>query len=322
MSRNPPSSTVRSGYGSAAAVVLLWAGFVIVGRIGGKSALSGYDVTAIRFATASIVLAPVALRMRRAELLSVRMLALALTGGLFYSLLVYWGFKHAPATHAAILLPGLLPLNAALIAWLLTGEAIPRGRWLGLAGILAGLVLMGLHNHMSGVGRDVLLGDVLLAGSSVMYALYSVLARKWRIGPLPAATGLSLGTAAIYLPIYVVFLPHRIGAASATDIGMQALYQGVLASVIAALLYLRAMQSLGPSRVGAMMGFTPVVSSILAVVLLSEPMTGYLALGLVLVCGGAITCARPVATAPSAPPTEEERAGWPTTRSRPLAPRS
>jgi drug/metabolite transporter (DMT)-like permease len=284
-----------AGYGSAIAVVLLWAGFVVVGRIGGKSALSGYDITAIRFLTASVVLAPLARRMRREELLSWRMLALALSGGLFYSLLVYGGFKHAPATHAALLLPGLLPLNAALLSWLFTRERVTPGRWLGLAGILGGLVLMAVHDRTSGVGSDVLLGDLFFAGSSVMYALYSVLARRWKIGPVQAATGLSVWTAALYVPIYLVFLPHRIGAASVADIGMQALYQGVVASVVAALLYLRAMLRLGPSRMGAMMGLTPVISSIFAVVLLREPVSTSLAVGLILVSAGAITCARPPA---------------------------
>ena len=47
-----------SSYGNlyAATVVAIWSGFILVSRAGGASVLSAWDIVAVRYATASLVL--------------------------------------------------------------------------------------------------------------------------------------------------------------------------------------------------------------------------------------------------------------------------
>ena len=52
-------SQLRRGYLYAALTVAVWSGFILVSRLGGKSPLTGWDVTALRFGTAALVLLPV-----------------------------------------------------------------------------------------------------------------------------------------------------------------------------------------------------------------------------------------------------------------------
>ena len=46
------------GYLAAAGTVSIWSSFVLISRLGGKSGLTGYDVLALRLATASLLLLP------------------------------------------------------------------------------------------------------------------------------------------------------------------------------------------------------------------------------------------------------------------------
>jgi len=46
------------GFAAAAAVVVVWSGFNIVSRLGGRSPLTPYDMAAIRFVFSGIVCLP------------------------------------------------------------------------------------------------------------------------------------------------------------------------------------------------------------------------------------------------------------------------
>ena len=49
---------VLQGYIAAVATLVIWSGFALVSRLGGKSSLTPYDVYALRVVTAAIVLIP------------------------------------------------------------------------------------------------------------------------------------------------------------------------------------------------------------------------------------------------------------------------
>lgn len=121
------------GYVFTALVVAIWTGFIIVSRACGVSTLTTWDVIAIRYTTAAGILLPVWLFWKRVTLFNGRLIYLTITGGFGYSVLVFSGFKLAPAAHAAILLPGLMPFAVAVIAWFLLGEHPTASRYLGLA---------------------------------------------------------------------------------------------------------------------------------------------------------------------------------------------
>src|SRR5574338_1197789 len=107
-SATPQRSHIQ-GYLAAAGTVAIWSGFILISRLGGKSALTPYDVLALRLGTAALLLLPFAGSLPAGAWGDRKLWGLALAGGLLYGLLVYAGFKAAPAAHGAILLPGLQP---------------------------------------------------------------------------------------------------------------------------------------------------------------------------------------------------------------------
>jgi drug/metabolite transporter (DMT)-like permease len=270
----------------ALAAALIWSGFILVSRQGGVSALNGYDVIAIRYLTCSLLLLPIWWFKFRFNLLQARFILTSLVGGLAYALFTFQGFQLASASHAAVLLPGLIPLFIILLATLIDSDKIPLNKWLGLALIALGVtsLIWPLLNSDQGLNS----GHYYLAAGAFCWALFSVLIKRWKISPWQATVSLALITCIIYLPGYVIFLPKNIAFNLWQDIALQAFYQGFMATIVQMIFYVKAVRLLGPSAMGSMMAIVPLISGLGALYFFAEPLTSTLIIGLVSVSIGAI----------------------------------
>lgn len=286
MPHSPAPPSLRQGYVLAALIVAIWTGFTLVSRIGVTGSLSPYDVIALRLTTAALLALPLWWRLPHHRRIDWHLAALTATGGLGYVILVYCAFHMAPASHGGILLSGIQPFAIGLCAWLVIGEKPTRQRLAGMAIIGLGAIVLGygVLNDGSGSWR----GDLLFVASSFAWALYAVLARRWKVSPWEATLNVSLLAALIYLPVYLLVLPRGIAAAHWSEILLQVAYQGVLAAFIHAFLYVRAVEILGPSRLGVLTAITPVTAALAAVPLLHEPLTPSLLISLTLVTVGVV----------------------------------
>ena len=287
MLESPPS---KSGYFFVAGAVIIWSGFVLVSRIGGTSVLNAFDITALRFAGATAILLPVWLFWKRVPLFNKTVLSLALTGGIGYSTVVYFAFKHAPAAHGAVLISGLLPFFVPLVAYFLLKEPLRRNLRIALPVIALGMICLGVGIFSR--SENTLPGDLLLVASSLIWAIYTILAKRSGLGAWETAIGSALVAALIYLPVYLLFLPKAIMLASAKDIVLQTIYQGVVVAVIAMLFFMAAMTRLGPTRTGACMALVPAVAGISASLILGEALDAWLVAGLLTTSAGAWLGAR------------------------------
>lgn len=284
----PP--TRRSGYLFALVCVLLWASFVLLGRMAGTSALNGFDLTALRFGVASLVLLPLWICWRRVPLFNGQMVALASTGGMGYALLAYTAFHFAPASHGAVLLSGVLPFFVTLFAWWLLNERPSQRRWWALAVIALGVGSMAMYSLRN--LRNSWPGDVLMIAGSSVWGMYTVLVKRWSKAPWDVTIGVGLLSAILYLPVYCLFLPKGIAAAPWPVIVVQGLFHGLMVVIVAMLCYMQAMVRLGPTRLGAMMALVPAIAGLGAVMILDEPFSWWLVAGLFLTSGGAWLGAR------------------------------
>ncbi|AYH42118.1 DMT family transporter [Azoarcus sp. DN11] len=284
------------GYLSAAGTVAIWTGFILISRLGGKSALTGHDILALRLGVAAFLLLPFAGSLPRGAWRDVRLWALGMIGGLLYGVLVYAGFKLVPAAHGGILLPGMQPFLVAGVAWLLTRQRMPRERAFGLAFIALG-VGFAAQSYLGGStwSPAMLAGDALILSSALMWAFYSVLAKRWGFHPWLLTRFVAFSSALVYLPVYLLWLPKQLDAVPMSTLVLQGLYQGLGATIIAMLLFLKAVEKLGAERVGALIALVPVLAGVAAVPLLDEALTGWLLAGLVCVSLGAFVAARPLA---------------------------
>lgn len=285
--------TALQGYAAALATVAIWAGFILLARLGGKTGLTSWDIVALRTGVGGGLLLPLCWSIRH-HWLDRRLWAMAGIGGLLFLVLVYAGFKRAPAAHGAILLPGMQPFLVAALAWWLLGNRPTRQRLWGLLPIALGVgcvavpVLTGQHS-----GPSTLTGDALLFAASLAWALYSVLVKRWAFDPWLLTRFVAVTSAALYLPVYLLWLPKGLDTVPMGMLVLQGLYQGIGPTIVAMVLFLRAVAILGAERTGALVGLVPVIAGLGAVPLLDEPLTVWLVAGLVLVSTGAWMSSRP-----------------------------
>jgi drug/metabolite transporter (DMT)-like permease len=278
-----PSS--KSGYFFVAGAVLIWSGFVLVSRMGGTSVLNAFDIAALRFAGAVLVLLPIWCFWKRVPLFNKTMLSLAATGGIGYSVVVYFAFKHAPAAHGAVLISGLLPFFVPLVAFILLREPPRRSLRVALPIIALGMICLGVDIFSR--SENTLFGDLIMISASLIWAFYTILAKRSGLSAWDMAIGGGLLSALLFLPVYLLFLPKAIMLAPAKDIVLQMVYQGVFVAVVAMVFYMAAVTRLGAARTGACMAVVPAVAGIGASLILGEPLDAWLVSGLLATSAGA-----------------------------------
>jgi drug/metabolite transporter (DMT)-like permease len=273
------------GLGCAAICVAVWTTFLLLSRHGAKGTLLPTDMAALRFGVAGLVTLPIVARHGLGGLSLRQALALTLTAGPLFSLFAYTGFSLAPASHAGALMPGLLPFWTILLGWLIFAERPDRGRLVCLAFILGGvasLALSTLREAPPGAWR----GDLIYPLAPLAWAVYTILARRWRVAALRTTAAISVLSMVLYLPAYLLFLPKGIGQTPLPELLIQGFFQGVIAVVVALVAFTRAVAALGPAVTTMLTAAVPGLAALLAVPLLGEPITPFAGLGLALVTAG------------------------------------
>jgi drug/metabolite transporter (DMT)-like permease len=288
-----PRSQALQGYAAALTTVVVWAGFILISRLGGKTGLTGWDIVALRLGVAALVLLPFSLNLPAGSWRDLRLWGLASLGCLGFLIFVYAGFKLAPAAHGGILIPGMQPFLVTGLAWLLLGTRPSRQRLWALMPIALGVACMAVPVIANlGQGPSTLPGDALLLAGSLCWAAYSVLVRKWVFDSWMLTRFVTLASALVFLPVYALWLPKGLDTVPTSMLVLQGLYQGLGPAILAMLLFLKAVKLLGAERTGAMVALVPVLAGLLAVPLLGETLTATLVAGLALVSLGAFLSSR------------------------------
>ena len=269
------------GYLFVCITMCIWGGFTILSRLNLHWHVSAWDLVAMRFAVAFIILMPVLVYKKDlAFLWHPRPIILALTGGLAYCLTVYTAFLHAPAAHAAIFLNGCIPLCTAVAAYLLFKQPFDKHTWLSLSIMLSALALMSylmLHEQASAFG----IGDILFFLSAVWWGIFTVLLKQWKLSAWHSMASVAIWSALIYLPIYILFIPKHFQEAEPVHLLIQGVFHGVLVVIIATLTYVAAIERLGAFKTGSIVTLAPFIAAVIAVPLLNEPLSPAIMCGLV-----------------------------------------
>jgi len=298
------------GAACALAVLAIWTSFILVARSSARHSLTPFDIAFLRFAFSGAVALPIvawrwrALREGLGGTAALqRGAALAGTAGIGYCGLAYSGFFFAPAAHAAVLMPGSLPLWTAVFALLLLGERLTAPRLAGLALIVAGDLLVGGSSLRQAFdGGSTWKGDALFLSAGLSWSLYGVLCRRWRVGAVDATLAIATGCLLSYVPLYTAgllagWLPTGLHVAPWREIAWQAVFQGGLSMLVAGVAFTQVVATFGPVRTTMMTALVPALAALSAVPVLGEPL-GVAALGgLVCVTAGlllGLRRARPV----------------------------
>jgi drug/metabolite transporter (DMT)-like permease len=277
------------GIGLGVLCASIWGVQAVVSRRSVIDGLSASDVTILRFIVASLVLLPVALSLRPVaigELGWPRALVLTFLVGAPYTLILVGGAAFAPALHNAVITPGLIPVMAVLLGFLVLGQHPGGMKLAGIGLILAGIPLFSWEALTGMPAREgAWRGDLLFVLSSVMWAYFGLLAGRWRVRPIAATTSIAV-LSLLGSPLWAMLVPMRLMHASWSAIALQAIYQGLLVGVLATFLYMRVVALLGSVRAALFLPLVPIVTALTGAILLGEEPSMREVAGMLLVVAG------------------------------------
>lgn len=258
--------------GAAAAIlaVTIWAAWIVGTRHAVTGTLPPEAVGLLRMLVPALVFAPVWLRSGIAPAgIRVPVALCVLGAGAPFFIIVATGMKFAPAADIGPLLPGTMPLFAALLAVLVERERIGAARLLGYALIVAGIVAIagrGLFDFASGAWR----GHGLVLVGACLWAIYTIAFRRSRLGPFEAAALIGFWSTLLLLPFGTLPLIEAWRAGHGLEIAAQVLVQGVFSGILGLVCYGIAIERLGSSRAAAFAALAPGMAALIAIPVLGE----------------------------------------------------
>lgn len=251
---------------------LAFGGFHVVAKAA-LSELAPFALAGLRVALASPILLFLAWRHDRVIPKGRDLAVLALLGGLgvFANQVMFIsGLRFTTATNAAILMPSL-PVFAVAAASLLGIEAIGPRRLQGIALSIAGALVLVNPFRFEG-GHDAAVGNLLILGNCLCYALFLVLQRPilqrlpWRTVIAGSFFLGGVATLAVALPDLAALDLRQVSLSA----WLQIAYIVLVASVFAYAANTWAVRRSSPTLVAAYTTLQPLVTAILAVLFLGE----------------------------------------------------
>ena len=134
------------------------------------------------------------------------------------------------------------------------------------------------------------LGDAMMLIATLAYAIYSTLLKKWQLR-LPPLVLLYLQVLVAVVVLFPLFLFSPKTGLTLQNIPL-VLYACLLASMVAPLAWMQAVIRLGPSRTTLFFNLLPLITALIAAVVLHEQLAMYHLVGGMLTLGGVIVSER------------------------------
>lgn len=293
-----PAAHVANGLGRGyllgCIAAVIWGGYLVTSRRGIAAGLSPADMAFLRYVIAGVVMLPFLLRHAPLRLAGVgwrKGLILACLAGPPFVLVGASGFRFAPLAHAAVIQLGSVILVSTALA------AITLRERPGPAGLVSlSLVLLGLFvtagSGLAGGRPDAWRGDLLFALAGSLWAIFTVLQRRWGLSPVSVTAVVCVVSALLYGPLYAAVVGfERLSRASPSVLLEQALVQGVLSGAIAMLAFAATVREVGAARAALFPALAPGVAMVLGSFLTGDRVSALHVVGLVLLTGGLLVSA-------------------------------
>lgn len=202
---------------------------------------------------------------------------LGVLGMAIYQSLAYFAAPKTSATNMGIIL-SLMPIMSLGIAIIALGQRLTMGAIVGAICSFLGVLLVVSHGNLASLlQQGINMGDAMMLIATLAYALYSTLLKYWQM-EIPALQLLYLQilvAIVVLLPLFYVSEKTGLNSANLPLV----LFACVFASIAAPLAWMRAVRSLGPSRTAVFFNLMPILTIIIAALVLSEQLALYHALG-------------------------------------------
>lgn len=277
---------------------LFWAGNSIVGRAA-RDLVPPAALSFWRWAIALVLLLPLAWPHLKRDWPAIRAnwAIVALLGALAigsFNILLYTGLQSTTALNSMLIqsaLPALVLIVGALVMGDRTSPRQIAGVLISLVGVLA-IIARGDPAMLWGLQLNI--GDAIIGGAVLLWALYSVLLRR-----RPSVHPLSFLAASMVVGIAVIvpFYAHELwsGARIVPQMGsaLAIAYVSIFPSFLAYLFFNRGVELIGSAATGQYMNVMPLMGAGLAMLFLGERLHPFHIAGLALIVAGIWVAGRP-----------------------------
>jgi drug/metabolite transporter (DMT)-like permease len=223
---------------------------------------------------------------------------LALTGTSAYNTMAYWGLQYTQAINA-LLTQSTGPLMIALWTFAMFGDRLSLRQVIGILISLTGVVVILCRGDIE-VLRSISFnrGDIWFFSALIIFAFYSALMKKRPAMHPLSFLAFSMGWGTFWLtPVFLWELSTGRMAPADLTTALTLIYVAIFPSIVAYICYNRAIELIGPNRVGALYPLIVAFGAAFAILLLGERPQMFHAVGCVLVLGGAVIATRKAAQA-------------------------
>lgn len=251
-------------------VIAVYAANFIAVRYSLLHGLASLDLVALRFSVAGLVMLPYFCRLRLRDVGGLgwtKAILLTCLAGSPYMVVFFLGLSLAPASHGAVLNPGIVPSVVFLGGVALGLQSLSFRRIAALVSIALGVILVTASSfslHLS-----VLLGDFLLFCTGISWGLFTLFTKVWELRPLQSAAIVSV-LSLVYLPPYWLFVHQGFASVPIAHIIFQGIFQGIILSIGTIYLLTFAVQRLGAQLTSLFSPLVPILTTLIAIPLLGE----------------------------------------------------
>jgi drug/metabolite transporter (DMT)-like permease len=215
---------------------------------------------------------------------------LGVLGMAVYQSLAYYAAGITTATNIGIIL-SLVPVMTLGLSIATLGTTLTAGALVGAVVSLAGVLLVVSQGSWAVlVAHGVNLGDAMMLVAAFAYACYSLLLKKWQLR-MPPLQLLYLQVLVAIVALFPLFLLSPKTGLNASNIPL-VLYACIPVSMIAPLLWMKAITLLGPSRTTLFFNLVPIFTALVAALALGEQLAVYHFIGGALTLSGVILAER------------------------------
>lgn len=274
---------------------LIWGGAMVAIKVG-LSGAPPFAAAGIRFALASLTL--LALSVIRGRPLSVRVssrrpalllsLLLVVQHGLFNL-----GMNLTTASRASVFLYSQPVFVAILAHFLISDDRLDRNKMVGIGLSFLGLIAA-FAERLQAYDAGVFLGDSLVLLSAICWAIQTIYQKDLLAFVEPSALIFyqMVIAAPLFILLSLIFEPALIIALDGTIL-LAFFYQGVIAAGLTFAAFAALLKRHQASLLSSFIFLAPIFGVLLGHLLLRDPLTGYLGVGLSLVAVGIFIVNRP-----------------------------
>jgi drug/metabolite transporter (DMT)-like permease len=201
---------------------------------------------------------------------------LAVSGVAFFYLAQYTGINMAGASTAAIFACFLSPIFIAVVSTVILKERISRGQVSGIGFAAIGTLTVVLGGSVSvQFGSDFFFGSLILLATPILWTIYTLLGKRTieKYNPILVLTYVTLFGGLLLLPFSVADNSIRLALSLSLLCWLAIAYLSVTCTLVGYYIWFYAVEKVGATVTSAFLFAEPLVTVLLAAMLVEEKIT-------------------------------------------------